>query len=337
LCGHETAWAGTEQKAMRKLTATILAVFAICAWSSCALAAYPEKPIVLIVPYAPGGLGTVFGNLLSEAISPGLGQRVVVDYRPGANGAIGASLVAKAPRDGYTLLMAANGTMTINPQLYPSMGYDPLTSFSPIAMVATSANLLVVNSASPIKSLPNLIDLAKAKPGKVFFGSSGIGSTVHLSGEMLKREASIDVGHVAYKGVGPALVDLMGGQIDFVFSDTSALPYIAAGKLRALGVTSAERFSVTPDLPTLQQLGLKDFVVTSWYAVIAPAGIPKEAVDRLNAEISKALQSPRFRQRLNDAGFQPTSDTSPEYLRNVIRDDFEKWKEFIARAQIKAE
>jgi tripartite-type tricarboxylate transporter receptor subunit TctC len=322
---------------MIKFLAAGLMVLAACAWDSCSRAAYPEKPIVLIVPYAPGGLGTIFGNLLSQAISPGLGQRVAVDYRPGANGAIGASLVAKAPRDGYTLLMAANGTMTINPQLYPTMGYDPLTSFTPIAMVATSANILVVNSASTIKSFQDLVEFAKAKPGRVFFGSSGIGSTVHLSGEMLKREANIDVGHVVYKGVGPALVDLMGGQIDFVFSDTSALPYVAAGKLRALGVTSAERFSLTPDLPTLQQLGLKDFVVTSWYAIVAPAGIPQEVVGRLNSEISKALQDPQFRQRLKDAGFQPAADTGPEYLQNAIRHDFAKWKEFIAINHITAE
>jgi len=315
----------------------VLSALSACAWDSCACAAYPERPIVLIVPYAPGGLGTIFGNLLSEAISPGLGQRVLVDYRPGANGAIGASVVAKAQPDGYTLLMAANGTMTINPQLYPSMGYDPLTSFTPIAMVATSANILVVNAASTTKSLQDLLELAKAKPGRVFFGSSGIGSTVHLSGEMLKREANIDAGHVVYKGVGPALLDLMGGQIDFVFSDTSALPYVAAGKLRALGVTSAERFSVTPDLPTLQQLGLKDFVVTSWYAIVAPAGIPQEAVDRLDVQISKALRDARFRERLRNAGFQPAADTSPDYLRNTIRDDFGKWKEFITRNHIKAE
>ncbi|GAA4333035.1 tripartite tricarboxylate transporter substrate binding protein [Pigmentiphaga soli] len=296
--------------------------------------AYPDKPIVLIVPYAPGGLGTTFGNLMSESLTARLGQRVVVDYRPGANGGIGAGLVAKAPPDGYTLFMAVNSTMAINPNLYPKLQYDPLKDFAPVAMVCTSSNILVVNASSPVKSVKDLIAAAKANPGKVNYGSSGNGATPHLSGEMLRLETGAPVVHVPYKGIGPALTDLMGGQVDFVFSDTSALPFIQAGKLRPLAVTGPTRLGAAPDIPTMAEAGVPNFVIRSWYSIAAPAGTPKPIVDRLNKEIAAVVHSPEMREKMKTVGMDPAEDTSVDYLARTMRADLASWKKFVAEAHI---
>ena len=240
------------------MRAIILILLSIAGWQAAtpAVAAYPEKPIILIVPYSPGGMGTSFGNMVSAALTGSLGQNVLVDYRPGANGSLGAARVAKAAPDGYTLLMAVNSTMAINPNLYPKLPYDPLKDFAAVAMVYTNSNLLYVNAASPIRSVGDLIAAARANPGKLSFGSAGNGASSHLSGEMLKQLAKVDVVHVAYKGNNPALVDLMGGQVDFVFSDTSALPYVASGKLRALAVTGPKRLAAA-DIPTMEEAGIE--------------------------------------------------------------------------------
>ncbi len=292
---------------------------------------------MLIVPYAPGGMGSLFGNLVSEALRPGLGQPVVVDYKPGANGSLGAALVAKAPADGYTLLMAVNSTMAINPALYPKLAYDPLKDFSPVSMVWTSANVLVVNATSPVKSVQELVALARKSPGKLSFGSSGIGATPHLSGEMLNQLAKIQTTHVPYRGIGPATTGLLGNQVDFLFSDTSALPFIAAGKLRALAVTSAKRLSVLPDVPTMEEAGQKDFVVNTWYSVAAPAGTPKEAIEKLSREIGHVLSDPHVRERMKAIAVEPAENSSPEFLAATIRQDLDKWKRFIAATGIKPE
>lgn len=309
----------------------------VAAWGllGAAWAAFPDKPITLVVPYAPGGMGSTFGNLMSEALSPVLGQRVIVDYKPGANGGLGAALVAKAPHDGYTLLMAVNSTMAINPAIYPKLQYDPLKDFAPVAMVYTSSNVLVVNAKSQFKSVKDLADYARANPGKLNYGSSGNGATPHLSGEMFGKTAGISVRHVPYKGIGPALVDLMGGQIDLVFSDTSALPQVAAGTLRALAVTGPNRLGAAPTVPTMEELGFKPFAIRSWYSIAAPAGTPKDVVDRLNAEIGKVVRSPAMRQRMMEIGVDPAEDTSVEYLGATTRSDLAMWKKFIAESNIK--
>jgi tripartite-type tricarboxylate transporter receptor subunit TctC len=315
---------------LKSLAAVALACVAISA-----AAAYPEKPIMLVVPYAPGGMGTTFGNLLSEGLTALLGQNVVVDYKPGANGGLGAAAVARAPADGYTLLMAVNSTMAINPNLYPKLAYDPIKDFTPISMVFTSANVLVVNAASRYKSVADLIAYARAHPGHVNYGSSGNGATPHLSGELFRRLAGAPVVHIPYKGIGPALVDLMAGQVDFVFSDTSALNYVNAGKLRALAVTSPKRLGVAPQLPTMQELGLKGFVVQTWYSVVAPAGTPKDVVDRVNKALAKLLASPDFRSRLAAVGVDPAEDTSSEFLARAIRNDLAYWHKFTSVSAIR--
>ncbi|MDB5730538.1 MAG: uncharacterized protein JWQ03_433 [Variovorax sp.] len=317
-------------------TASLL-LWGCIAWLSMGLAcaAYPDKPITLVVPYAPGGMGSTFGNLMSEALSPALGQRVIVEYRPGANGGLGAALVAKAPHDGYTLLMAVNSTMAINPALYPKLQYDPLKDFAPVAMVYTSSNVLMVNAKSPFKTVKDLVDYARANPGKLNYGSSGNGATPHLSGEMFAKTGDIKINHVPYKGIGPAIVDLMGGQIDLVFSDTSALPQVAAGNLRALAVTGPSRLGIAPSLPTMQELGFQGFAIRSWYSIAAPAGTPKAVIDRLNAEIAKIVHSPRMQQRMKDVGVDPAEDTSVPYLEATTRIDLAMWKKFIAASDIK--
>lgn len=300
-----------------------------------AFSAYPERPITLVVPYAPGGMGTTFGNMMSEALTPLLGQHVIVDYKPGANGSLGAAQVANAAPDGYTMLMAVNSTMAINPNLYRQLQYDPIKDFAPVGMVYTSSNILVVNASSPFRSLNELIDYAKAHPGKLNFGSSGNGATPHLSGEMLNLMAEIDVNHIPYKGIGPAVTDLLGGQIDFVFSDTSALPHVEAGKLRALAATGPTRLGVAPDLPTMEESGLNGFVVRTWYSLVVPDGTPQDVQERLNQAVSTAVSSPELQARMRTIGVDPAEDTSADYLSRTIETDLTFWKDFMAETGIK--
>jgi len=315
------------------LRSALGALAAGAAWP--AFAAYPDKPITLIVPYAPGGMGSTFGNIVSEALSPGLGERIVVDYKPGANGALGAGYVAKAAPDGYTLLMAVNSTMAINPHLYSKLPFDPLKDFAPVSMIFTNANVLVVNASSPVRSVKDLVAYAKANPGKANYGSAGNGSTPHLSGEMFRQLTGAPVVHVPYRGSGPAIVDLLAGQLDFLFVDTSVLPQVRAGKLRALAVTGKKRLGVAPELPTMEEEGVKGFLVDTWYSLCAPAGTPPEAVKRLNAEVAKMLADPAVRQRMRDVGVDPAEDTSAAYLQSTIRADSARWKKFIQAAGIR--
>ena len=322
---------------MRSLAAVLRGLLACSATLvlSTAWAAYPDKPVTLVVPYPPGGMGTTFGNMVSEALAPALGQRLLVDYKPGANGALGAGFVAKAPADGYTLLMAVNSTMTINPSLYARLPFDPLKDYSPVSMVFTSSNILVVNANSPVKSVKDLVALAKATPGKIFYGSAGNGSTPHLSGEMFRQLTGAPVAHVPYRGSGPAVVDLLGGQIDFMFVDTAVLPHVAAGKLRALAVTGRKRLGAAPQIPTMEEEGVKGFYIDTWYSIVAPAGTPPDVIDRLNAEVAKMVASPAVRSRMRDVGVDPAEDTSAKYIDSIIRSDTARWKQFIAGTRIK--
>jgi len=317
---------------LRAATAALLAAAPLTA-----LAAYPDKPITLVVPYAPGGMGTTFGNLVSEALSPALGQRVVVDYKPGANGALGAGHVAKAPADGYTLLMAVNSTMTINPHLYARLPFDPLKDFAPVSMVFTNANVLVVNANSPVKSVGDLVAHAKANAGRVNYGSAGNGSTPHLSGEMFRLLTGAPVVHVPYRGSGPAIMDLIGGQLDFAFVDTSVLTHVKAGKLRALAVTGRKRLGAAPELPTMEEAGVKGFYVDTWYSLVAPAGTPPEAIRRLNAEAARLLADPAVRARMQSVGVDPAEDSSAEYLQKVIHSDTARWKQFLSGTRIRVD
>ena len=317
---------------LRAAAAAVLAFAALPA-----LAAYPDKPITLIVPYAPGGMGTSFGNLVSEALSPALGQRVIVDYKPGANGALGAGFVAKAPADGYTLLMAVNSTMTINPNLYAKLPFDPLKDFAPVSMVFTNANVLVVNANSPVKSVQDLVAYARKNAGKVNYGSAGNGSTPHLSGEMFRLLTGAPVVHVPYRGSGPAIVDLLGGQLDFAFVDTSVLTHVKAGKLRALAVTGKKRLGVAPELPTMEEAGVKGFYVDTWYSLVAPAGTPPEVVKRLSSEAARMLADPAVRERMRTIGVDPAEEAGADHLQKVIHSDTERWKKFLSSTNIRVD
>jgi len=316
---------------LRATAATLLAAAALPAL------AWPDKPITLVVPYAPGGMGSNFGNLVSEALSPALGQRVVVDYKSGANGALGAGLVARAPADGYTLLMAVNSTMAINPNLYSKLPFDPIKDFAPVSMVFTNANVLVVNANSPVKSVQDLVAHAKANPGKVNYGSAGNGSTPHLSGEMFRLLTGAPVVHVPYRGSGPVVMDLIGGQLDFAFVDTAVLTHVRAGKLRALAVTGSKRLGVAPELPTMEEAGVKGFRVDTWYSLAAPAGTPPEVIQRLSTEVGRMLADPAVRERMRTIGVDPAEDSSPAYLQRVIQSDLERWKTFLAGTRIRVE
>jgi tripartite-type tricarboxylate transporter receptor subunit TctC len=303
----------------------------------CSHAAYPDKPINLVVPYAPGAMSSVFGSVLAQAVGADLQAHLLVEYKPGANGGLGAAYVAKAPPDGYTLLMAVNSTMAINPNLYPNLQYEPSRDFTPVAMLYRSANVLVVKPDSSFKSVADIVAYAKAHPGKLNIGSSGNGSTPHLSEEMFQRRAGISLNHVPYTGIGPALVAVMGGQIDMMFADMSAMNYVRSGQLRALAVTSKERMQVAPDLPTMQQAGVPDFDVTTWYSIVAPKGVGGGIVERLNSAFTKASRSPQVEARMNAVGMEPVSDTSAASLARTIQADREYWHRFLQETGIRIE
>ena len=306
----------------------------IAVFTTNSYAAFPEKPITLIVPYASGGMSSVFGPIMAEAVQPLLGQRMIVEYKPGANGGLGAAYVAKSKSDGYTLLMGVNSTMAINPNLYDKVLYDSIKDFSPVAMLYRSANILVVKADSPFNSVQDVIDYAKQHPGKLNFGSSGKGATPHLSGEMFKKRADIQMTHVPYKGVGPALIGLIGGEVDMVFSDLSAMAHIQNGTLKPLAVTSAQRLQAAPEVPTMQEAGVKDFLISTWYSIVAPAGTPPGIVKTLNDAFSKAVQMPKVKERMAGVGMEPVPDTSSKFLEKSVKSDLDYWKRFLQEAKI---
>src|SRR5690606_20321783 len=278
-----------------------------------AQAAYPTKPVRLLLGYAPGGPTDLTARLLGPHLNAALGQPLVIDNRPGAGGSLAASVLAKAEPDGYTIMLAANGEVAIAPNLRKNLLYDPLKDFAPISRVGVSQLVLVVHPGVPAKSTADLIALAKAKPGRVNFASAGIGSTAHLAGEYLKHLAGIDIVHVPYKGAGPALSDLMGGQVQMLITGySSAIGHVKAGKLRALAVTGPKRLSADPDLPTIGET-VKGYEVTSWYGFLAPQGTPEAIIARLHKEIAAAVQRPDVIERLTVLGIEPEGSTPHEF------------------------
>jgi len=287
---------------------------------------YPTKPIRLVVPYPAGGpldiMARAIGQKLTEAWKP----PVVVDNRAGAGGNIGADFVAKSAPDGYTLLMGAVATHAINPSLYSKIPYDPVKDFAPVALVAQVPNILVVNPAVPAKTVRELIDLARAKPGTLNFGSGSTGSTGHLAGELFNTMAGVKMVHIPYKGAAPATADLLGGQVQLMFDNlASALPNVKAGKLRALAVTTLARSPAIPELPTIAESGLPGFDLTTWFGLLVPAGTPPEIVARLNAEIVRALDAKDMRERLEKMGAEPLSNNTPERFAAFIRSEAAKY------------
>jgi tripartite-type tricarboxylate transporter receptor subunit TctC len=306
----------------------ITTLFAVSAGTALA-DEYPSKPIRLVVPFAAAGTTDFLARAIAQKLGSNLGTSVVVDNRPGAGGNIGSDIVAKSEPDGYTLLLGTVGTHAINASLYKKMPYDTVKDFAPVTLVASVPNMVVVHPSVPAKSIKELIALAKAKPGSLSFGSSGSGSSIHLSGELFKSMAGVDMLHVPYKGSGPAVSDLIGGQINMMFDNMpSSLPHVKAGRLRAIAVTSGKRSPAMPDLPTVAEAGVPGYESVAWFGVLAPAGTPPALVKKLNAEIVKVLKSPDVAQRLASQGAEPVFNT-PEEFSALIKTEMVKWAKVI--------
>lgn len=295
---------------------------------------YPNRPIHIIVPFPPGGGIDVAMRIIGQELSNDLGQPVVVDNRAGAGGMVGTEAGAKAAPDGYTLTACTPGPTSIGPALHSKLPYNPVTDFLPVSMVAIGANVLVVNPDSPVKSVGDLISLSKSRPNALNFASSGIGTSQHLSGELLKHLAKVNFVHVPYKGTGGALSDLMAGRVDFIFADPSVLALVKNGQLRALAVTTSKRYSAAPDLPTVAESGVPGFQATNWYCLLAPAKTPKDIITRLNAEVVKILGRPDIKAKLLGQNIEAASST-PEDLERYLRDDIARWTEVVNAAGLK--
>ena len=287
---------------------------------------YPTKPITYVVPYPPGGAADVFARQLAKKLSERLGKPVVIENRPGANGNIGSEYVAKAPADGYMILLGSASTITINPHLYgKQMPYDPMKDLQPVSGTHEMANVLVVNIATPYKSVADVVAAAKAKPGAIAYASAGNGNTMHLAGEQFKMQADIDLLHVPYKGGPPALNDVLGGQVPMMFNNLPAIVMLVnSGKLRALGVGSAKRSPLLPSVPTMDEAGMKGYVSIVWNGIFVRAGTPRPIVDRLNREIVAILNEPDTKRSLEEQGFN-TMPTTPEQFADLIRADYPRW------------
>ncbi len=321
---------------MRSLIQAVTAALLLLAGASAAAQTYPTKPVKVIVPYAAGGNMEHWRPTLSK-VGQLLGQNFFVDYRPGAGGNIGSDIVAKSPGDGYTLLIGTIGTHAINISAYAKMPYDAIKDFTPIVSLATMSNVAIVNPATPVNSIREFIDHARANPGKLNFGSPGNGSSAHLTGEMFSQVNGLTLQHVPYKGSAPAMMDLMAGRIDIMFDNIPLpLPHIKAGKLRALAVTAAQRSAVLPDMPTLAEAGVKGFDVSSWYGIYAPAGLPRELVQRLNAAFNEALRTPEIRDQLSAQGWAVTGGT-PEQFGAFARAEQERWATVVKTANVRVE
>jgi len=311
---------------------------AIAVAAGCALAlshgavsaqAFPNKPIRMVVPFAPGGPTDIVGRAIAQRMTETFGQTVIVDNRAGAGGVVGADLVAKAPADGYTVLLCSTGAIAINPGLMPNMPYDSVRDFAPLSLVVTIPYLLLVSASSPMHSVQAMIAAAKSRPGQLNFGSAGTGSTSHLAGELFKSMAKIDMVHVPYKGSAPAATDLIGGQLHTMFDAVAvALPLVRGGKLRALGISTVKRSQLVPDVPTIAEAGVPGYEVATWHGICAPAGTPRPVVTTLNHAIVKAVHHPETKQRLVSIGADVVGST-PDAFARFIRSELEKWSRII--------
>jgi len=299
--------------------------------------AWPSRPIKLVVPFAAGGTSDVLARSLAEKLQGVLKQTVIVDNKAGAGGVIGADSVAKAPADGYTILLGTIASHAINPALQPKMPYDALKDFAPVDLLGSISNVLLVGAGQPYKTVKDLTAAAKAKPGSVAFASAGQGSSQHMSGELFKLLAGAELTHIPYKGSAPAIQDVIGGQVPMSFETvTVALPHIQSGKVRALAVTSAKRSPALPDTPTLQEAGVAGFDVASWQAIYAPAGTPPAIVQRLNAEIEKIVAMPDVKAKFETLGLQHTPNTPAEFAA-FNKAEVAKWTKVVKDGNVKPE
>ena len=314
-------------------TKFIAAVALIVLASACA-AAYPERPVRLVVPVAPGGAVDVVGRIVGQKLSVLLGQNVVIDNRAGANYIIGTEIVARSAPDGYTLLTTAGGH-TINPAVYRKLPYDTLRDFAPISHIANSGGLvIVVHPSSAARSLQELIEMARADPGKIAYGSAGFGNLTHLAGELFQVMAGVKLNHVPYKSAGPAVNDLLGGQIPLMFGPSPVVvPMVQAGRLRPLAFTGLKRSTQLPDVPTVDEIGIKGYEATGWYGLYGPRGTPKAIVDRLSAAVRQIVQMPDTRERFAALNLEPIG-SSPEEFAEFLKHDLQKYAEIAKKAGI---
>jgi len=299
---------------------------------------WPQKPARVIVPFAPGGASDLMPRLVGEKLTAIWGQPVVIENRPGAAGNIGMEAGAKSPPDGYTLLAAPNGNLVVNPHMYSKLAYDVFKDLAPVTRIAAVQNVLVINAEVPASSMKEFIALARAKPGALNFGSPGNGSQAHVGVELLKMQLGLDLVHLPYQGVGPAMKDLLGGRLQLMLAQVpSALPQIKSGKLRALGVASPTPLATLPDVPTIAAAaGIPGYEAVSWYALMAPIGVSQEIITKAYVDIAKVLQMPDVRERLAGMGAEPSGET-PADLAKRIKIEYDRWGEVVRKANIKAD
>jgi tripartite-type tricarboxylate transporter receptor subunit TctC len=317
------------------LTALIAAVSAGAA--PAAAQPYPSRPITLVVPFPPGGSATIIARIIADKMSEGLGQQIVIDNRGGAGGSIAARQVAKSAPDGATLLLAFTGTLAVSPLIFANVGYDPRKDFAGIGLIGMAPSVLAVHPSVPARSVADLVGIAKAEPGKIQYGSPGIGTTNHLAGELLAAMTGIRITHIPYKGTGPAITDLLGGHIAMMFAPIPAAHgNVSAGALRALGVTSLKRSSIWPDIPTIAETGLPGFEVVQRSTLLAPAGTPRTIIERLNKELNAVLATDEVRRRLAVEGGEPVPGAPEEYAADIDREEM-RWSKLVATIGLKGE
>jgi tripartite-type tricarboxylate transporter receptor subunit TctC len=298
---------------------------------------YPERPVRLVVPFPPGGGADNLARTIMPKVAEALGEAIVIDNKPGAGGNVGAEIVARSVPDGYTLLYGTNGTHAINQTLYSNLRFDPIEDFAPVSRMTAIAAMLVVNPALPVRSVSELIDYARANPGKLNFGSAGNGTTSHLAGELFRTMAGIDIVHVPYRGGALAMTDLIAGQVQMMIDVMpNAYPQAKAGKVRALAVSTAQRFPTAPDVPTIEESGLAGFEVSAWDGVLAPAGTPAPVIAKINAAIRRALEDPQVRDSLLARGAQPVPST-PEAFARHIKAETAKWAKVVRQSGAKVD
>jgi len=323
--------------ARRRALKMTAALFALAAGGAHAAADWPTRPVRLIVPFPPGGSTDILGRSIAQKLQEALGQPFVVENKGGAGGSIGATEVARAAPDGYTLLMGHIGTLAINPSLYPDLAYDPVKSFAPVALIARVPNVLVVNPAVPARDVQQLVALAKAKPGALRYASGGNGSAAHIAMEYFKLRTQTDIGHIPYRGTSPAVTDVMSGQVEMIMTGVPAvLQQVKAGKLRALAVSSRSPVASMPDLPTIAASGVPDFEAIQWYGIVAPARTPAAVIALLNAEIGRALQTPALKARLDAEGAE-AAPTTPDAFGALIVSEIARWKPVIEQSHMRPE
>ena len=321
---HRRTWLAHGLRALAGAGA--LAMMPASAWAQAP--AYPTKPVHIVVTFTPGGAPDILARVLADKLGQQWGQSVIVDNKPGAGGNIGADAVAKAPGDGHMLVVGTVGTHAINGALYKKMPYDMVKDFTPIGLLATTPNVLVVNNEVPAKTLKEFIDLGK-RQGNMSFASSGSGTSIHVSGELFKSMTGIDMKHVPYKGRASAIPDLLGGRVTMMFDNLpSSLPLVREGKLRALGVTSPKRSPAAPDIPTLSEAGLPGFEAVSWFALFAAPGTPKPVADKLSTQVAEVLKQPDVAKKLSDLGLEPVGST-PDELARYQQTEIAKWAKVV--------